>query len=138
MIDFSQPGKPTDNCFIERFNGKFRAECLNAYWFMSLDDTRIKMEDWRRDYNEFRPDSAIGNKVQISLMNGSTASPPLCALNTENSSSPWYKFGAQLREITNSIYLSLQSRGRNNFRLGGGSKILSHLQTSIGRRGLLI
>jgi putative transposase len=37
-LDFSRPGKPTDNAFIESFNGKFRAECLNAHWFMSLDE----------------------------------------------------------------------------------------------------
>ncbi|ACM37880.1 IS3 family transposase [Allorhizobium ampelinum S4] len=76
VLDFSRPGKPTDNSYIESFNGKFRAECLNAHWFMSLDDARAKMEDWRRDYNEFRPHSAIGNKVPISLMNGSPAPPP--------------------------------------------------------------
>ncbi|BCH53197.1 transposase [Agrobacterium vitis] len=76
VLDFSRPGKPTDNSYIESFNGKFRAECLNAHWFMSLDDARAKMEDWRRDYNEFRPHSAIGNKVPISLMNGSSASTP--------------------------------------------------------------
>ena len=45
VLDFSRPGKPTDNAFIESFNGKFRAECLNAHWFMSLDDARTKMED---------------------------------------------------------------------------------------------
>ena len=45
----SRPGKPTDNAFIESFNGKFRAECLNAHWFMSLDDARSKMEEWRKD-----------------------------------------------------------------------------------------
>ena len=55
VLDFSRPGKPTDNAFIESFNGKFRAECLNAHWFMSLDDAREKMEEWRRDYNEVRP-----------------------------------------------------------------------------------
>jgi putative transposase len=53
-LDFSRPGKPTDNAFIESFNGKFRAECLNAHWFMSLDDARRKCEAWRRDYNEER------------------------------------------------------------------------------------
>jgi hypothetical protein len=42
-LDFSRPGKPTDNAFIESFNGKFRAECLNGHWFMSLDDARRKM-----------------------------------------------------------------------------------------------
>jgi len=76
VLDFSRPGKPTDNGYLESFNGKFRAECLNAHWFMTLDDARAKMEDWRRDYNEFRPHSAIGNKVPISLMNGSSAPPP--------------------------------------------------------------
>jgi putative transposase len=76
-LDFSRPGKPTDNAFIESFNGKFRAECLNAHWFMSLDDARRKCEAWRRDYNEERPHSAIGNKAPIELINRSgTHGPP--------------------------------------------------------------
>ena len=75
-LDFSRPGKPTDNAFIESFNGKLRAECLNTHWFLSLDDARAKMEEWRRDYNEVRPHSAIGNKPPISLMNRSAASGP--------------------------------------------------------------
>ncbi|WP_441351275.1 MULTISPECIES: IS3 family transposase [unclassified Tardiphaga] len=76
VLDFSRPGKPTDNSFIESFNGKFRSECLNTHWLLSLDDARQKMEDWRRDYNEVRPHSAIGNKAPISLLNGSSAPPP--------------------------------------------------------------
>ncbi len=76
VLDFSRPGKPTDNSFIESFNGKFRAECLNTHWFMNLDDARSKMEEWRKDYNEVRPHSAIGNKPPISLLNGSSAPPP--------------------------------------------------------------
>jgi putative transposase len=76
VLDFSRPGKPTDNAFIESLNGKFRAECLNAHWFMSLDDARRKMEDWRRHYNEERPHSAIGNKPPIALMNRSAAIGP--------------------------------------------------------------
>jgi putative transposase len=75
-LDFSRPGKPTDNAFIESFNGKFRAECLNAHWFMSLDDARRKCEAWRRDYNEERPHSAIGNKVPIELIDRSAALGP--------------------------------------------------------------
>ena len=47
-LDFSRPGKPTDNAFIESFDGKFRAACLNAHWFMSLDDAQRKCEAWRR------------------------------------------------------------------------------------------
>lgn len=67
-LDFSRPGKPTDNAFIEAFNGRFRAECLNAHWFMSLEDAAEKLEAWRRDYNEERPHGAIGNKVPADLM----------------------------------------------------------------------
>ena len=64
-LDFSRPGKPTDNAFIESFNGKFRAECLNAHWFLTLDDAREKLEAWRSDYNELRPHSAIGDKPPV-------------------------------------------------------------------------
>jgi len=48
-LDFSRPGKPTENGFIEAFNSKFRTECLNAHWFMTLADAREKLEHWRRD-----------------------------------------------------------------------------------------
>ena len=67
-LDFSRPGKPTDNAFIEAFNGRLRAECLNAHWFMSLEDAREKLEDWRRYYNEQRPHGAIGQKTPISMV----------------------------------------------------------------------
>jgi putative transposase len=77
ILDFSRPGKPTDNAFIESLNGKFRAECLNAHWFTSLDEMRRICEDWRRDYNEVRPHSAIGNKPPMALMNCSEAHGPL-------------------------------------------------------------
>jgi putative transposase len=77
-LDFSRPGKPTDNAFIEAFNGRFRAECLNAHWFMSLADAREKVEDWRKYYNEDRPHGAIGNKPPIMVPNHDGAtSPPL-------------------------------------------------------------
>jgi len=58
-LDFSRPGKPTDNPFIESFNGSFRDECLNAHWFLSLDDAREKIEHWRQEYNSFRPHSSL-------------------------------------------------------------------------------
>jgi putative transposase len=45
ILDFSRPGRPTDNAYIEAFNGKFRAECLNAHWFPTLDDARQKIEN---------------------------------------------------------------------------------------------
>jgi len=57
VLDFSRPGKPTDNPFIESFNGSFRDECLNVNWFLSLSDAQQKIENWRQDYNHFRPHS---------------------------------------------------------------------------------
>ncbi len=65
VLDFSRPGKPTDNAFAEAFNGRVRAECLNAYWFLSLDDARVKCEAWRRDYNDHRPHSSLGNQTPM-------------------------------------------------------------------------
>ena len=75
-LDFSRPGKPTDNAYIEAFNGRFRAECLNAHWFLTLADAAEKLEAWRTDYNEVRPHGAIGNKPPIALMNRVTQ--PAC------------------------------------------------------------
>jgi hypothetical protein len=63
-------GKPTDNAFIEAFNGRLRVECLNMHWFLSLADAREKLECWRRDYNEVRPHGAIGNKTPAALLSG--------------------------------------------------------------------
>ena len=76
-LDFSRPGTPTDNAFIEAFNGRFRAECLNTHWFLSLADAREKLEDWSRYYNEERPHGAIGQKTPIALLNHfGVTSPP--------------------------------------------------------------
>ena len=85
-LDFSRPGKPTDNAFIEAFNSKLRAECLNAHWFMSLDDAQSKMEDWRKYYNEERPHSGIGQRAPIQLHKPGDASSPSLAKEAENSS----------------------------------------------------
>ena len=60
-LDFSRPGKPTDNAFIEAFNGCFRQECLNENWFLSLEDAEEKVESWRRHCNGKLPHSALGN-----------------------------------------------------------------------------
>lgn len=65
VLDFSRPGKPTDNPFIESFNGSFRDECLNSHWFLTLEDAREKIEDWRLEYNQFRPHSSLNNLTPI-------------------------------------------------------------------------
>ena len=58
-LDFSRPGKPTDNSYVETFNGSLRDECLNVHWFDSLTEAKTVLEAWRRDYNESRPHSAL-------------------------------------------------------------------------------
>jgi putative transposase len=60
-LDFIRPGKPTDNALIESFNGHFREECLNESWFLSLEDAREKVEEWRQHYNRERPHGSLGN-----------------------------------------------------------------------------
>ena len=59
-ITLIQPGKPTQNAYIESFNGKLRDECLNDHWFISLQQARRIIEAWRTDYNELRPHSSLG------------------------------------------------------------------------------
>jgi transposase InsO family protein len=61
-LDFSRPGKPTDNAYVESFNATVRLECLGRHWFLDLDDAREKVEEWRIEYNEVRPHSAIGDR----------------------------------------------------------------------------
>lgn len=60
-IDFSRPGKPVDNCFVETFNGSFRDECLNVRWFDRLAQAREVIEAWRVEYNESRPHMVLGD-----------------------------------------------------------------------------
>ena len=62
-LDFIRPGKPTDtdNALIGAFNWRFREECLNESWFLSLEDAREKVEEWRQHYNRERPHGSFGN-----------------------------------------------------------------------------
>lgn len=60
-LDFSKPGKPTDNGLIEAFNGRLRAECFNENWFLRLADAKEKIQIWRAHYNQDRPHSALGS-----------------------------------------------------------------------------
>ena len=59
-LDYIEPGKPTQNAFIESFNATFRQECLDAHWFTSIADAKEKIEHWRNDYNTERPHRSIG------------------------------------------------------------------------------
>ena len=59
-LRFIEPGKPIQNAFVERFQGRLRDECLDRHWFVSLPDARHTIEAWRQDYNRARPHSALG------------------------------------------------------------------------------
>ena len=63
QLKLIEAGKPTQNAYIESFNGRFRDECLNDHWFTSLAEARIRISAWRRDYNEHRPHSALNYRT---------------------------------------------------------------------------
>lgn len=64
-LDFSRPGKPTDNPFIESSNGSFGDECLNSHWFLSLDDAQQKIEACQVGYNECQSHHSLNDKTPI-------------------------------------------------------------------------
>ena len=61
-LNFIRPGKPIENAFAESFNGRFRDECLNTNWFLSMKHARAIIESWRIDYNTVRPRSSLGGQ----------------------------------------------------------------------------
>lgn len=72
-LDFSRPGKPTDNAFIEAFNGRFRQECLNQHWFLGMEEARSTIETWRQEYNHFRPHGALGDLTPLEFLKNAGA-----------------------------------------------------------------
>jgi putative transposase len=78
-IEYIQPGKPVQNCFIESFNGSLRDECLNAHWFVSLADAKEAIERWRVDYNQVRPHSSLAGRTPEEF-----ASDPIGSGDTEH------------------------------------------------------
>ena len=61
VLNFIRPGKPVENAYIESFNGRFRDECLNEHWFLTLAHARDVIERWRVEYNTQRPHSSLGD-----------------------------------------------------------------------------
>ena len=59
-LQYIQPGKPNQNAYVESFNGRFRDECLNEHWFVSLAHSRAVIEVWRQEYNDERPKRSLG------------------------------------------------------------------------------
>lgn len=72
---FIEPGKPTQNAFIESMNGKFREECLSETWFTSMRHVRERIATWRDDYNRVRPHKALGWNTPAEAERGALATP---------------------------------------------------------------
>lgn len=73
-LHFIAPGKPTQNALIESFNGKFREDCLNEHWFNTLEEAREIIENWRNEYNGFRPHSSLGRLTPLEFAAKATGS----------------------------------------------------------------
>jgi putative transposase len=80
-LHFIQPGKPTQNAYVESFNGKLRDECLNEHWFTDLADAREKIETWRREYNSIRPHSSLGGLTPVEFVRNEAVLRSLDALS---------------------------------------------------------
>lgn len=76
-MDFSRPGRPTDNALVESFNGSLRDECLNVHWFLSLEDAQEKIEHWRQEYNQYRPHSSLNNQTPEEFVRSLQTDPDL-------------------------------------------------------------
>jgi putative transposase len=82
-LHFIQPGKPTQNAYIESFNGRFRDECLNEHQFATLGQARLIIEAWRIDYNTDRPHQALENRTPRGVRSRATnhaTSPAICGI----------------------------------------------------------
>src|SRR5450755_2139382 len=86
-IDFSRPGKPTDNAYIETFNGTLRAECLDTHWFGTMAEAKQSIEAWRKEYNESRPHRALGERTPNEFANEIAASRDLIGSQAAENSS---------------------------------------------------
>ena len=85
-IDFSRPGKPTDNAPVESFDGTFRAECLEAHWFTTLAAAKQVIEAWRRECNESLADSALGERTPNEFAGQPGACPGLTSVQAAENS----------------------------------------------------
>ena len=75
VLDFSRPGKPVDNAFIESFNGTVRRECLSQHWFTGLEDAQQTLDAWRKHYNNHRPHRSLANRSPAKYRGGGHCVP---------------------------------------------------------------
>jgi len=72
-LHFIEPGKPTQNAFIESFNARLRDECLNEHVFLDVHEAQATLEQWRRYYNEERPHGSLGGQTPNEFAQGLTS-----------------------------------------------------------------
>ena len=70
QLDFSRPGKPTDNATIESFNASVRRECLSQHYFSTLAEAQVVLTAYRTDFNNHRPHSSLGQKTPAEFFAG--------------------------------------------------------------------
>jgi putative transposase len=75
-LNFIRPGKPVENAYIESFNGRFRDECLNEHWFLTMAHARQIIESWRIEYNTERPHSSLGDLTPEQFVKNLELLPP--------------------------------------------------------------
>lgn len=75
QLRFIDPGKPTQNGYVESFNGRVRDECLNEHWFTTLEEAQRLIEAWRQDYNTVRPHSSLGHLTPAEFVKSTHQSP---------------------------------------------------------------
>ena len=76
-LHFITPGKPTQNAFIESFNGKLRDECLRQHWFQDLIEARALVESWRQDFNHVRPHRSLRQQTPAAVLERARITPEL-------------------------------------------------------------
>jgi putative transposase len=75
QLDFSRPGKPVDNAFVEAFNASLRRQCLSQHWFLSLEEAQATLDAWKEDYNNHRPHSSLGQLPPARYRAGGSSMP---------------------------------------------------------------
>jgi putative transposase len=88
QLDFSRPGKPVDNAFVEAFNASVRRECLSQHWFLGLEEAQATLDAWKEDYNNHRPHSSLGQLSPARYRAGESSNPDRSSPETLASAGP--------------------------------------------------
>ena len=102
-LDFSRPGKPTDNAHIEAFNSVLRRECLSQHWFIDIEDAQRILDHWRADYNNFRPHGSLARSTPADFAAGAPFTLGLKSSKTRISSGPTLGASAEAPKLASLV-----------------------------------